>query len=445
MPLVAAIFFMVSGGPYGLEPVVEHAGYLGALLVIALTPLLWSLPTALMVGELAAAIPEEGGYYIWVRRALGPFWGFQEAWWSLAASVFDMALYPTLCVAYLAHLWPELGQATVGLPFGAALIGGCVLLNLRGARAVGVGSLAMALVIHAPFVVLCCLALLRRHPLPTDPSPTFTRDLAAGLLVAMWNFMGWDNASTVAGEVENPQRTYPRALLLTVGLVTAGYALPVLAAFYGGVDRSLLSTGGWVVAANRIGGNWLGSAVALGGAISGFGMFNALLLSYSRLPLALARDGFLPTVFAETRGQAEVPVVCLLVAGCLYTLCLSLGFERLVLFDVLLYGLALLLDFAALVALRVREPDLERPFRIPLGARGLVVLSVFPLVLLIAAAYAAQRELTWSMGVGAALILGTGPLVYDLGRRRRLRLTHREAGTAPSVTTPSRTKAEPSR
>ena len=86
IPLVAATYFMVSGGPYGLEDLVQSAGYGRALLVLAITPLLWALPTALMVGELASAIPEQGGYYEWVRRAIGPFWGFQESWLSLAAA-----------------------------------------------------------------------------------------------------------------------------------------------------------------------------------------------------------------------------------------------------------------------------------------------------------------------------------------------------------------------
>ena len=65
-------------------------------------------PTALMVGELASAMPEEGGFYQWVKRAMGPFWGFQEAWLSLAASVFDMAIYPTTFVLYLSHVAPSL-------------------------------------------------------------------------------------------------------------------------------------------------------------------------------------------------------------------------------------------------------------------------------------------------------------------------------------------------
>src|SRR5277367_6847583 len=105
--LVAATYFMVSGGPYGLEELVQKAGYSATLLILIATPIVWSLPTGLMVGELAAALPEEGGYYAWVKRALGPFWGFQEAWLSLAASVFDMAIYPTLFTLYLGKLVPS--------------------------------------------------------------------------------------------------------------------------------------------------------------------------------------------------------------------------------------------------------------------------------------------------------------------------------------------------
>ena len=109
-PLVVATFFMVSGGTYGTEDIVRGAGYGGAILILLLTPLLWSLPTAFMIGELASALPEEGGYYAWVRHALGNFWGFQEAWLSLLASVFDMAIYPTLFVLYLARLFPWFGS-----------------------------------------------------------------------------------------------------------------------------------------------------------------------------------------------------------------------------------------------------------------------------------------------------------------------------------------------
>ncbi len=106
LPLMAATFFMVSGGPYGIEDILD-AGYLRGLIILVALPFLWSLPTAMMIGELASALPEEGGFYVWVRRAMGPFWGYQEAWLSLAASIFDMAIYPTLFVLYLGGCFPR--------------------------------------------------------------------------------------------------------------------------------------------------------------------------------------------------------------------------------------------------------------------------------------------------------------------------------------------------
>src|ERR1017187_9139128 len=108
LPLIAATYFMVSGGPYGIEDILGGAGYGWAIAILLVLPILWSLPTALMIGELASAIPSEGGFYIWVRRALGPFWGYQESWLSLSASIFDMALYPAIFVLYLGKFSPAL-------------------------------------------------------------------------------------------------------------------------------------------------------------------------------------------------------------------------------------------------------------------------------------------------------------------------------------------------
>src|SRR5580693_989282 len=113
-PLVAATFFMVSGGTYGTEDIISGAGYGRGILLLLITPILWSLPTAFMIGELSSALPEEGGYYAWVRRGLGNFWGFQEAWLSIVASIFDMAIYPTLFVAYLKQLFPWFAEGHRG-------------------------------------------------------------------------------------------------------------------------------------------------------------------------------------------------------------------------------------------------------------------------------------------------------------------------------------------
>ncbi|MGB6823709.1 MAG: amino acid permease, partial [Candidatus Acidiferrales bacterium] len=161
LPLVAATYFMVSGGPYGLEDVVQMAGYGGALAILLITPLLWSAPAALMVSELSSAIPEEGGFYIWVQRGMGRFWGFQEVWLSLAGSVFEMALYPTLFVDYVGHFAPAITAGHRGIAIELALIVVCTVWNLRGARAVGEGSVWMSVLLLSPFVILTACALTR--------------------------------------------------------------------------------------------------------------------------------------------------------------------------------------------------------------------------------------------------------------------------------------------
>src|SRR6202007_2979970 len=114
------------------EDMVSSSGYGGAILILLLTAGLWGLPTALMVSELSSAIPEEGGYYVWVTRAMGRFWGYQEAWLSLVASIFDMAIYPTLFVGYLGHLLPAATAGGRAVWVGTALIAACALWNLLG-------------------------------------------------------------------------------------------------------------------------------------------------------------------------------------------------------------------------------------------------------------------------------------------------------------------------
>jgi amino acid transporter len=424
--LLGALYFIVSGGPYGLEDLAQSVGFGGAALVLLVTPLVWSVPTALMVGELSSAIPEEGGYYVWVTRAMGPFWGYQEAWLSLAASVFDMAIYPKLFVLYAGKVWPAVAAAPVAV--GALVIAVGAAYNLAGAWAVGEGSAAMTALLLAPFAVLAAIAFSGHAPaVPSLAGPASTHaaeatsqpGLAGGMLVAMWNYMGWDNASTVAGEVDRPQRTYPIALFVAVALVALTYVIPIAAMGVAGVDPSDWETGSWVDAARAFGGAPLALAVVVGGMVSAFGMFNALCLSYSRLPAVLAEDGYLPRVLARRFRRGGAPWVAVLACSVAWALTLKLSFERLVSLDILVYGVSLILEFVALVVLRVREPDLPRPFRVPGGTIGAVALGVGPVALL---GFALVNNADERVGpvnalVFAAGVLLAGPIAFALARR----------------------------
>ncbi|HKO19179.1 MAG TPA: APC family permease [Acidobacteriaceae bacterium] len=419
LPLIGATYFMVSGGPYGLEDIIGMAGFGHALLLLALVPLFWSLPTALMVGELASAIPDEGGFYVWVKRALGPFWGFQEGWLSLSASIFDMAIYPTTFTLYLGRVFPQLTAGYRGFVLKLAIVLIATLWNLRGAAPVGRGSVRLMAVSLSPFVVLLCIALWRilHGGLHLQDAGLSTRDFAGALSVTLWNYMGWDNASTIAQEVEDPQRSYPRAMFFSALAVMVVYMLPLLAVWAVGIPASRFSTGAWADAATLLAGGWLALAVVLAGSLDGLGTFTALTLTLTRLPYAMAEDGLMPRVL-RYRNSRGVPWVSVLLCATCWALALTLTFERLISIDLVLYGASLLLEFAALIVLRLREPGLHRPFRVPGGLTAAILCGVGPAVLIGFALYAARDE---HMGplpalVFALLIAVAGPAVYFAGK-----------------------------
>jgi amino acid transporter len=428
---------MVSGGPYGIEDILGGAGFLKAILILLILPVIWCLPTALMIGELASAIPAEGGFYVWVRRALGPFWGYQESWLSLSASIFDMAIYPAIFVLYLGKLLPSFTGGWYGYGWSLAVVVVCCLWNLLGAPRVGDDSVGLFVLLLSPFAVFVVLGFwhgFTTHPQVQWGSPATSfgagSAFSTAVLVAMWNYMGWDNASTVAGEVENPQRNYPRAMIAATFVTAASYILPLAAMALAGLSTDSFSTGDWTTAATSLGGPLLGMAVVAGGALSGIGMFNALVMSYTRLPMAMAEEGMLPRALAR-RNSRGVPWVSVLLCGLAWALALKLPFERLISIDLILYGSSLLLEFVALAVLRIREPNLERPFKAGNLAFA-CLLGVGPAVLIGYALYASRNEKLF--GTTSALLFASvvgllGPALYWLTAAPLLR-RHLKSGSA---------------
>jgi len=419
------MFFTVSGGPFGVEGLVGDVGPGVAVLLLVLTPLLYSVPETLLIGELASMLPAEGGYYVWVKRAFGSFWGFTNGWLSWMYSLIDMAIYPVLFLQYLHFFAGGLGRLS-GWLLALALIWGATWLNLRGTRTVGMTSGWFVVLVLAPFAALAATALSWwgrgvGSPVHTPllaGGTTFLGALGLGISQCIWNYSGWDNPSTVGGEIADPGATYPRALARALPLVTVAYLAAVVPAL-AVTDWHVWSDGAWPAIAAAVSGPWLAAWIAGAGMVSAFALFSALLLSYSRVPLVLARDGFLPRWLATT-DRRGTPRRAVIVSAVGYSAFALLSFGGLLAADVLLYTAALALEFAALIALRRREPGLRGTFRVPLGVPGLLALAVLP-VLLIAGAVALEvRSRTIGLvGVAVAAALGAaGPAAYATLRRR---------------------------
>ena len=425
LSLVFILYFCTSGGAFTTETLVHSVGPGLALLILVLVPLVYSLPEVLIVGELASMLPEEGGYYRWVQRAFGPFWAFQNGWLTWMYSFVDMAIYPKLFVTYLRYFAPGLSPVVIW-GVGLFVIWVPTALNLRGARRVGTSSVLAGSFILAGFLALSIVALGSPMHVPWQPFAAPGRSsasgLAVGLSIALWNYIGWDNASTVQGEVREASRSYPRALAIALPLVAAGYLVPLLATL-AVTDWTTWTEGGWpaiAIAAGGSAGPVLAAWLALAGMVSALALFNALLLSYSRIPLVMASDGLLPAALARTDARGTPRNAVLFAAVC-YSLFMLLPFSGLVIADVLLYSLALMLEFASLIRLRLREPDLRGAFRIPLGTGGVTIIAVLPLAVLGLVVVLSFRDGEFGLPavIGAAAAVALGPAAYAIAVRLR--------------------------
>jgi hypothetical protein len=419
---------MVSGGTYGTEDIVHGAGYGKAILILLLTPILWSLPTAFMIGELSSALPFEGGYYAWVRRAMGNFWGFQEAWLSLVASIFDMAIYPTLFVLYLDRLFPWFAEGHRGVMVALAVVVVCALLNIAGVRVVSTTSLWLFSAIGTVRGDLCpCSVQDRGIGQCGYEADYFTRHFGriADLHVEL---QGWDNASTIATEVERPQRTYPRAMLAAVVIVCLTYILPFAAMW--------IPPSGECVGDGRMGGycstdGRSGAADRAGGWRNDERIRHVQCPSHELLAPAIG-DGRTACCqsFGKLRPKSRAPWVAIL-AGCR----LGTGVESRLRtthhnghHD--LRGQPLT-GVAALIWLRIREPGCRGRF-VPGGMFGAIAVGIPPVLLLGFAIMRSQSETVLGMSSFAfgLILMGAGVVAYLLNRALK------PAGWAPAERKP---------
>lgn len=405
--LVALTFFCVAGGAFGLEDAVGAAGPFLAIATILILPWLWSLPTALMTAELSTAMPEDGGYVVWVERAFGRFWGFLEGWLSWLCSFADSALYPVMFVDYLAYLRGDMGFAERWL-IGAAMTASMTWLNIRGIRVVGAASVTFTLLVLAPFAALVILGVSQVQPQPWPAAPP--PDWPLLLNIVLWNFCGWDYAGCCAGEVDKPNRTYPRAMIFSLLLVTLAYLLPLWVGVSIATDWSNWKEGYFPKVAAAAGGTWLGVWLTIAGLVSAMGLLNALLCTSARVPYAMAERGTLPRILATLHRRHATPWAAILVNSVGVACLIPFSFKVLVQLDMFLYALALILEFAALVWLRVRRPDMPRPYRVPLGIPGLIALSFPPVALCLLSIYLADALTTQVSiaGITAGLVVYLG-------------------------------------
>ncbi|MAO86557.1 MAG: hypothetical protein CMF86_00440, partial [Candidatus Marinimicrobia bacterium] len=331
-PLVAVMYILLCGGPYGIEEIVPQSGPTLAVFGMIFMAIFWGLPNILQTAELASALPLQGGAYSWYRESWGGFWGFQFGWLEWLAWMFDTALYPTLVAAYFTHfLWPEAGPMVVWI-MTLIVIWFSIWLNVRGIQTVGKWSTLMSLFQILP--VVCFIIIGIRHidlsifsqwHIPENSS---TKEaLVMALIFGLWNYSGYAGLAAAAEEIEDTPHTYPKALIITLIIAMFVYIIPLLIGISVDQNWSNWDEAQFNSVALVLGGGAFAWWFMVAAQSSNFGLINSELIVLSRLMGAMAADGHLPKFLTQMHPQYETPVNSLLLQGIILSvMTFGLGF-----------------------------------------------------------------------------------------------------------------------
>jgi len=411
--LVFVMFSYTTGGPFGLEDMVTTSGPGITLLYLLIIPFFWCIPVSLVSAELTTIMPVEGGFYRWTRAAFGDFWGFLAGWWNWSASFLLGGVYAVLFTDYLVYYLPKMNWWEHYL-VSVALIAVLTWVNIRGIQMVGQVATGLEVFIFIPVLTMVVLALTRWHFNPFTPwlvphQATY-KIFGVGLALGLWLYSGYEQLSTVAEEVENPQRSYPRALALVVPLSMAAYFLPAVTGLASAGNWEKWHTGFFSDAAAMIGGPWLGTWMTLAAMVGNIALLNSTILTTTRMPFAMAEDGYLPDVLTRKHPRYGTPWLAILVSALIYALLAWQSLTQLISVYIWLRSATTILTVLSGWKLRRSHAELKRSFTIPGGKAGLFYVVGAPIVMALVALLGSDR---FGM-IGGAVAIVVGPVVYLL-------------------------------
>ncbi|XXQ32722.1 Amino acid permease/ SLC12A domain-containing protein [Plasmodiophora brassicae] len=376
---VALGFFLTCGGPFGLEEAVGAGGVFYCLLGLVLLPFVWAIPQSLMTAELSTMMPDNGGSFLWVWRALGETAGVVNAYMTLASSFLDICLYPNLIASYLPG---HLGQ----FPRWAlkiSILGVMSLCNAMGLDLVGEVSIALLVASMSVFAVEIPYAITSFETGPWSKLP-LKPDWALFSSILLWSNTGWDALGSIAGEVADPPTTYPLGIALALVASTCAFVGPVAISYSLLPDPALWTADAFYEAAKQA-SPWLAIWVRAACVCGSVGQLNAGMASTSRRIWAMASDTseeqgvfirtmplFLSYLSPKHGTPVKAIVAQLVVTGAIVVL----DFSQLVQFEMILQCFNLLLEFAAFIVLKYTEPMTPRPYVVPFGLTGAWAITV---------------------------------------------------------------------
>jgi basic amino acid/polyamine antiporter, APA family len=412
---------------------IQRVGSVPMVFLVWITGGLLSLAGALSYAELAAAMPEAGGEYVYLREAYGPIWGFLYSWAQMwVAKSGSIAALATGFFLYFADFFRQFDRVAyvVPLPLGPrggpivilyGQIGAILLilalawLNYFGVKFGGEVQTAVTVIKVILIAGLIVIGFVgqglppgNQPPANQTPSPhlppTTLAGFIAALVAALWAYDGWNNAAMVGSEIRHPQRNLPRALIGGTLAVIVIYLL-ANAAYFHVLSPASVAGESRVAAAmmSRIFGPGGGHAVSIAAMISIFAALNGSILSGARVPYAAARDGHFFAALKRVHPQHHTPAnATLALAAWSCLLVLSGRYDDL--FSLVIFASWILyaMTAAAVIVLRKKRPNLPRPY-LTLGYPAVPVLFIAGAIILVTSTLF-DRPRESFLGIGIMLL-----------------------------------------
>lgn len=415
---VMMMYCLVAAGAFGIEDMIPDAGPGITIIVLCVLPFIWAAPQALCSAELGSAITDAGGFYKWIQRGLGEFWAFQGCWCRTLSCYVDNTLYIVLAGSYTQMLIPGMTDLAKFI-FMTVLIAIFTIINLLGIEEVGAISTIFSAIIFLVFAAVTIVGFCNWQYNPMEPlynseEYSLIGAIGACLATGMWMYSGYTSMSTLATECKD-KSVIPRGLIVVMPIIALSYILPTIAGlasvghwqdwtFDGGISF------GHVLA---LAGSWGLPVFIIAAVFSQLSIFNTQIISVSRGFFGMAVDNLAPKSLMKLSKKRCVPYIGVLTLSVVAFCLCQFDFSVLVTIDVTLLMVDYVLVFISTAALRKKEPDLPRPFRIP-GGDNVVKIMVAPGIIIAVVALFLNGA---DYFLGGMIGLMSAPILYVIWKR----------------------------
>jgi amino acid transporter len=396
LPLLALFYAYTASGPFGYEEIFRSSGPGMAFLFLAIVPFFWSVPISFAAAELNGMLPVQCG------------------WWNWTGTFLLNTVYGVLVMDYIIDYIPMTPiEKWAG---AAAVLILIVWLNVRGIQVAGWVGTALQAAILLPVVWLCVVAVAHWHFNPlaplAPPGKPFHAVFGAGLALAMWNYAGYEQLSVIAQEIKDEQKTFLRVLFWNTPLNIITYTLPATLALAALGNWAMWQTGYIVTASRLIGGPLLGAAMLVASVLANLSLSNSTVLYTTRIPAAMAEDGYLPRWLSQIHPRFGTPARVIVVSAVIY--CALAGWPVVNLVNIYIWTRIATSILTVLAAWRLRSkwPNAPRRFRIPWQGWGMAYVLI-PVAALCALKVANSEPYVFRWGPA---LLAAGPMAYLIFR-----------------------------